>query len=69
MPRLSIRIDFDDDGRLGPGKVLLLERIAEHGSISAATLRESCGSITTAMSGKCSNSGSSAGKRWNFTFR
>lgn len=36
MPRLSIRIDFDDDGRLGPGKILLLERIAEHGSISAA---------------------------------
>jgi molybdate transport system regulatory protein len=36
MPRLSIRIDFDDDGRLGPGKVLLLERIEQHGSISAA---------------------------------
>jgi len=36
MPRLSIRIDLDDDGRLGPGKVLLLERIAEHGSIAAA---------------------------------
>jgi molybdate transport system regulatory protein len=36
MARLSIRIDLDDDGRLGPGKVLLLERIAEHGSIAAA---------------------------------
>jgi molybdate transport system regulatory protein len=36
MPRLSIRIDFDDEGRLGPGKVALLEHIAEHGSISAA---------------------------------
>lgn len=36
MARLSIRIDLDQDGRLGPGKVLLLERIAEHGSISAA---------------------------------
>ncbi len=36
MPQLSIRIDFGDDQRLGPGKVLLLERIGEHGSISAA---------------------------------
>jgi len=31
MARLSIRIDLDHDGRLGPGKVLLLERIAQHG--------------------------------------
>ena len=36
MPQLSIRIDFDDEGRLGPGKVTLLERIAQEGSISAA---------------------------------
>jgi molybdate transport system regulatory protein len=36
MPQLSIRIDFDDEGRLGPGKVALLERIAQEGSISAA---------------------------------
>ncbi len=36
MARLSIRIDFDSSGRLGPGKVALLERIAETGSISAA---------------------------------
>ena len=36
MPRLSIRIDFDQEGRLGPGKVALLERIAREGSISAA---------------------------------
>lgn len=36
MPRLSIRIDFDSEGRLGPGKVLLLERIAREGSIAAA---------------------------------
>ncbi len=36
MPRLSIRIDFDDEGRLGPGKVALLEQIAQDGSISAA---------------------------------
>src|SRR4030095_10631208 len=35
MPRLSIRIDFDDEGRLGPGKVALLEGIAREGSISA----------------------------------
>jgi len=36
LPRLSIRIDFDDEGRLGPGKVALLESIAQEGSISAA---------------------------------
>ncbi|MBX9945387.1 MAG: LysR family transcriptional regulator [Reyranella sp.] len=40
MPHLSIRIDFDGRGspagRLGPGKVLLLERIAREGSIAAA---------------------------------
>ena len=34
--RLSIRIDFRPDHRLGPGKVRLLEMIAEHGSISGA---------------------------------
>ncbi len=33
---LSIRIDLAPDVRLGPGKVRLLEAIAEHGSISAA---------------------------------
>lgn len=36
MPSLSLRIDFEPDGRLGPGKVMLLERIAASGSISAA---------------------------------
>lgn len=36
MARMSIRIDLERDGRLGPGKVALLERIAECGSISAA---------------------------------
>ena len=36
MASLSIRVDLDGDGRVGPGKVLLLERIAELGSISAA---------------------------------
>lgn len=33
---LIVRIDLGPHGRLGPGKILLLERIAETGSISAA---------------------------------
>jgi molybdate transport system regulatory protein len=33
---LSLRIDFAEAGRLGPGKVRLLEYIGETGSISAA---------------------------------
>ena len=37
MPtRLTVRLDFDPDRRLGPGKVALLESIALTGSISAA---------------------------------
>jgi molybdate transport system regulatory protein len=37
MPtRLTIRLDFDEDRRLGPGKVALLESIDETGSISGA---------------------------------
>jgi len=36
LATLSIRIDFPHGGRLGPGKVRLLELIDEHGSISAA---------------------------------
>ena len=36
MATLSIRIDFSTTGRLGPGKIELLERVAELGSISAA---------------------------------
>jgi molybdate transport system regulatory protein len=37
MPtRLTIRLDFDDSRRLGPGKVALLESIGLTGSISAA---------------------------------
>jgi molybdate transport system regulatory protein len=36
MAKLSIRIDFDPGGRLGPGKVALLERVEETGSIAAA---------------------------------
>lgn len=36
MPSLSLRINLDPDGRLGPGKVALLEAIQEAGSISAA---------------------------------
>jgi molybdate transport system regulatory protein len=33
---LSVRIDLDEVGRIGPGKILLLEQIQSHGSISAA---------------------------------
>jgi molybdate transport system regulatory protein len=33
---LWLRVELGDGHRLGPGKVELLERIAEHGSISAA---------------------------------
>lgn len=36
MARLTIRIDFDDGSGLGPGKVQLLELIAETGSIRKA---------------------------------
>jgi molybdate transport system regulatory protein len=40
MPiRLTIRFDFDDERRLGPGKIALLESIADTGSISAAGRR------------------------------
>lgn len=34
--RLTLRLDFPELGRLGPGKVRLLELVDEHGSISAA---------------------------------
>lgn len=34
--RLTIRLDFDESRRLGPGKVALLESIGQTGSISAA---------------------------------
>ncbi len=36
MTRLTLRIDFDDNRALGPGKVRLLELVRETGSISAA---------------------------------
>lgn len=36
MPSLSLRINLDPEGRLGPGKIDLLESIAAFGSISAA---------------------------------
>jgi len=36
MARLTLRIDFDDGRRLGPGKIALLEAIAAHASIAAA---------------------------------
>jgi len=34
--RVSLRIDFSSDHRLGPGKIALLESIERNGSISAA---------------------------------
>lgn len=36
MPKLRIRIEFAGRHTLGPGKIQLLEAVAEHGSISAA---------------------------------
>jgi len=36
LPTLSLRIDLDPEGRIGPGKVQLLENIRSCGSISAA---------------------------------
>jgi molybdate transport system regulatory protein len=36
LPSLSVRIDLDTQGRIGPGKIQLLENIRSCGSISAA---------------------------------
>lgn len=36
MPSLTLRINLDPEGRIGPGKIELLEQIASFGSISAA---------------------------------
>src|ERR1700727_517313 len=36
LPSLSVRIDLDAEGRIGPGKIRLLENINSCGSISAA---------------------------------
>ena len=36
LPSLSVRIDLDPEGRIGPGKIQLLETIHKNGSISAA---------------------------------
>ena len=36
LPSLSVRIDLDSEGRIGPGKIQLLENIGSCGSISAA---------------------------------
>ncbi|MBV5271087.1 MAG: winged helix-turn-helix domain-containing protein [Afipia sp.] len=36
LPSLSVRIDLDTGGRIGPGKIQLLENIHACGSISAA---------------------------------
>jgi len=35
MAALSLRIDLEPSGRIGPGKIALLESIAAYGSISA----------------------------------
>jgi molybdate transport system regulatory protein len=39
MPRLTLRIDFDGERAIGPGKIKLLELIDALGSISAAGRR------------------------------
>lgn len=36
MTSLIVRVDLGDGERIGPGKILLLQMISEHGSISAA---------------------------------
>ena len=36
MARITLRIDLDGKGSIGPGKVRLLELIADHGSIRKA---------------------------------
>jgi molybdate transport system regulatory protein len=36
MPSLSLRLNLDPEGRIGPGKIALLEQIATFGSIAAA---------------------------------
>jgi molybdate transport system regulatory protein len=41
MPSLSLRINLDPEGRIGPGKIELLEQIAAFGSISAGARRMS----------------------------
>jgi molybdate transport system regulatory protein len=38
VTRLTIRIDFDDGSAIGPGKVRLLELLAETGSIRQAAV-------------------------------
>lgn len=41
MPTLSLRINLDPEGRIGPGKIELLEHIAAFGSISEGARRMS----------------------------
>jgi molybdate transport system regulatory protein len=41
LPQLSVRIDLDSEDRIGPGKIQLLEKIRERGSISAAAMPRS----------------------------
>lgn len=34
--RITLRVDFDEDSAVGPGKIALLERMRDHGSLSQA---------------------------------
>lgn len=38
-PRLRLRVEFQNGGRIGPGKIDLVEAVAETGSITAAGRR------------------------------
>jgi molybdate transport system regulatory protein len=40
--QVSIRIDLESGGRIGPGKIALLEAIRKTGSIAAAANRYKC---------------------------
>jgi molybdenum-dependent DNA-binding transcriptional regulator ModE len=46
-PRLSIRLDFANGDRIGPGKIALLEAIRSKGSITVV-LAQNCGNIEKA---------------------
>lgn len=35
-PRITLRVDFDDNAAIGPGKIALLEKMLESGSLSQA---------------------------------
>jgi hypothetical protein len=52
MARLSIRIDLGDGHRIGPGKVRLLEAIAEHGLRDAVARDPSLARGVNVLEGK-----------------